>query len=474
VDTCGTSPEPLLDALVRGRGPRTVEIAGERIGPDRLLAAAGAVADRVAGAGTVALLARACRETVVGVAGCLAAGVTVVPVPADCGEAEREHILRDSGARLLLVPGTGPPPPARDGSVPLLPVSAGESGRASHPEPPADHAALVLYTSGTTGPAKGVPVRRSAIAADLDALAEVWQWSSQDVLVHGLPLFHVHGLVLGILGALRIGSGLVHTGRPTPARYAAAGGTLYFGVPTVWSRISRDAGAARALSRARLLVSGSAALPAPVHEALGALTGQAPVERYGMTETLITLSARADGPRRRGHVGTPLPGTEARLLGEDGRAVAPDGVTFGELSVRGPTVFDGYLGRPADTAAAFDDRGWFRTGDVATVDEDGWYRIIGRTSTDIISSGGFRIGAGEVEDALLEHPAVGGGARGGPAGRTTTWGNGWLPSSSRTVREPRSWRSSSRRGCRPTRGRARSTSCPTCRATTWGRCASPT
>ena len=124
---------------------------------------------------------------------------------------------------------------------------------------------MILYTSGTTGAPKGVPVTSRAIAADLDALAEAWEWTADDTLVHGLPLFHVHGLVLGVLGALRIGSRLVHTGRPTPARYAAAAapksgtagttaGTLYFGVPTVWSRIAADPASAKALSTARLLV----------------------------------------------------------------------------------------------------------------------------------------------------------------------------------------------------------------------------
>jgi fatty acid CoA ligase FadD36 len=256
----------------------------------------------------------------------------------------------------------------------------------------------VLYTSGTTGAPKGVVISREAVAADLDALAEAWQWTADDTLVHGLPLFHVHGLVLGVLGALRTGSRLVHTGRPTPGAYAAAGGTLYFGVPTVWHRVVRDEAAARALSGARLLVSGSAPLPAPVYEGLRELTGHEPVERYGMTETLITVSARAAGRRAPGAVGTALRGVTTRL------AQSADGV--GELQVSGPTLFEGYLGRPEATAASYTDDGWFRTGDIAAVDEDGTHRIVGRASTDLIKSGGYRIGAGEVENALLAHPAV--------------------------------------------------------------------
>src|SRR5581483_11089997 len=164
-----------------------------------------------------------------------------------------------------------------------------------------------------------------------------------------------------------------------------AGGTLYFGVPTVWSRVVGAPGAARALAGARLLVSGSAPLPAPVFAGIEALTGHRPVERYGMTETLITVSARADGPRRAGYVGRPVAGVRTRLMGEDG-----------ELQIRGATLFDGYLNRPEATAAAYTDDGWFRTGDIATIDADGMHRIVGRASTDLIKSGGFRIGAGEV------------------------------------------------------------------------------
>ncbi|MEH6379366.1 AMP-binding protein, partial [Streptomyces sp. KLMMK] len=277
-------------------------------------------------------------------------------------------------------------------------VDLGERRDWSGAEPAPDSTALILYTSGTTGAPKGALIPRGAVAAGLDGLAEAWQWTAGDTLVHGLPLFHVHGLVLGVLGALRTGCRLVHTGRPTPEAYAAAGGSLYFGVPTVWSRVVREPSAARELAGARLLVSGSAALPAPVFRDLEALTGQRPVERYGMTETLITVSARADGERRPGAVGTPLRGVRTRLAATEGG--------IGELEVCGPTLFSGYLGRPEATAAAHTADGWFRTGDIAAVEEDGTHRIVGRASTDLIKSGGYRVGAGEVENALLDHPAV--------------------------------------------------------------------
>jgi fatty acid CoA ligase FadD36 len=228
--------------------------------------------------------------------------------------------------------------------------------------------------------------------------------------VHGLPLFHVHGLVLGLLGSLRIGNRFVHTGKPTPAGYAKAraesGGSLFFAVPTVWSRVVADASAAEALRPARLLVSGSAPLPVPVFDRLAELTGHQPIERYGASESLITISTRADGERRAGWVGLPVAGVETRLLDDNDNPVPHDGETVGRLQVRGPMMFDGYLNRPEATAEAFGADGWYRTGDVAVIDGGGMHRIVGRESVDLIKSGGYRIGAGEIETSLLGHPGV--------------------------------------------------------------------
>ncbi|WP_331762024.1 AMP-binding protein [Streptomyces sp. NBC_01546] len=374
----------MLTALdgVYGDRPDAVTVAGRSASYEDLLGAARAVAADVAGAPAFAVTATASLETVAAAVGGLLAGVPLVPLPPDAGPAEREHILRDSGAVVV--------------DVDFARRSSGWSGKA----PAAEDPAMILYTSGTTGAPKGVVLSGAALAADLDALAEAWQWSAEDTLVHGLPLFHVHGLVLGVLGALRTGSRLVHTGRPTPEAYAAAGGSLYFGVPTVWSRIAGAPEAAAALSGARLLVSGSAALPAPVFRDLERLTGLRPVERYGMTETLITISGRAGGEVRPGTVGTPLRGIRTRIAAEPGAEI-------GELQLTGPTLFAGYLGRPEATADAYTEDGWFRTGDIAAVDEaDGVHRIVGRASIDLIKSGGYRIGAGEIENALLDHPKV--------------------------------------------------------------------
>jgi fatty acid CoA ligase FadD36 len=382
-----------------------VSIDGVMLSRSDLIGAATSVAERVGGAHRVAVLATPTASTVLAITGCLIAGVPFVPVPSDVGVAERRHMLTDSGVQAWL----GPEPDEPAG-LPHIPVRLHARSWHRYPEPAPQATAMVIYTSGTTGLPKGVLLSRRAIAADLDALAQAWEWTADDVLVHGLPLFHVHGLVLGLLGSLRIGNRFVHTGRPTPAGYAQAcseaGGTLYFGVPTVWSRVVADEAAAEALRPARLLVSGSAALPVPVFDRMAALTGHQPIERYGASESLITISTRADGERRAGWVGLPIAGVQTRLLDDNGDPVPRDGETVGRLQVRGPMMFDGYLNRPEATTEAFDADGWYRTGDVAVVDSQGMHRIVGRESVDLIKSGGYRIGAGEIETSLLGHPGV--------------------------------------------------------------------
>jgi fatty acid CoA ligase FadD36 len=378
-----------------------VTIDGTTLSRSDLVGAATSVAERVGGMSRVAVLATPTAATVLAITGCLIAGVPFVPVPGDVGVAERAHILTDSGAQAWLGE-----LPEDAGGLPHIPVRVHARSWHTYPEPSPDALAYVMYTSGTTGAPKGVQTSRRAVAACIDALAEAWQWSSDDTLVHGLPLFHVHGLVLGLLGSLRIGNRFVHTGKPTPAAYAQARGSLYFAVPTVWSRVAADQDAARALSSARLLVSGSAPLPVPVFERLGALTGHTPVERYGSTESLITLSTFADGERRPGWVGLPLRGVASRLLDDAGAPVPHDGETIGHLHIRGPMLFEGYLNRPDATAEVLDADGWYRTGDVAVIDESGMHRIVGRESVDLIKSGGFRVGAGEIETVLLGHDGV--------------------------------------------------------------------
>jgi malonyl-CoA/methylmalonyl-CoA synthetase len=408
-----------------------------------LAASAGALAARLDGAGRVAVWATPTLETAVGVVAALLAGVPAVPLNPKSGAAELGHILGDSTPSLVLA-APGDLLPTALGALERIDVeattkTAAEAGAHAGEETEAGTEvvvtveaavrdpgapALVVYTSGTTGPPKGAVIPRRAVAATLDALADAWQWTGDDVLVHGLPLFHVHGLIIGILGPLRRGGSVRHLGRFSAegvARELNAGATMLFGVPTMYHRLAEaldgDPGLAEALGRARLLVSGSAALPLHDHERITAATGRGVVERYGMTETLMNTSVRADGEVRPGTVGVPLPGVGLRLVEEDGTTIAGyeadgtptgayDGESVGEIQVRGPNLFTEYLNRPDATAAAYTADGWFRTGDMAVLDPDGSVRIVGRKTTDLIKSGGYKIGAGEIENALLEHPGV--------------------------------------------------------------------
>ncbi|GGP99106.1 acyl-CoA synthetase [Streptomyces mutabilis] len=406
---------PALSPAATGAGAdRPALRFGERsLTYGQLAAAAGGTADRIRGAGRVAVWATPAMETAVAVVAALLAGVPAVPLNPKSGDKELGHILSDSEPSLVLAPPGVELPPA-PGALERIDVDVHATGPV--PEDRADDGApaLVVYTSGTTGPPKGAVLPRRALATTLDALADAWRWTDDDVLVQGLPLFHVHGLVLGILGPLRRGGSVRHLGRFTTegaARELNDGATMLFGVPTMYHRIAEALPAepelAKALAGARLLVSGSAALPVHDHERIAAATGRRVIERYGMTETLMNTSVRADGEPRAGTVGVPLPGVELRLVEEDGTPIAAlDGESVGEIQVRGPNLFTEYLNRPDATAAAFTEDGFFRTGDMAVRDPDGYVRIVGRKATDLIKSGGYKIGAGEIENALLENPEV--------------------------------------------------------------------
>jgi malonyl-CoA/methylmalonyl-CoA synthetase len=429
--TVGEVGDVLFPALHARSGRPALRFGDRTLTHGELALAAGAVVPRLTGRTRVALWATSEPETVVGVVAALLAGVPVVPLNPRTGERELAHILGDSvpdavlaapGARLpaglealdrievhATVPVPGAAPGGAEGAGGAAGVPDGAGPAAHDPE----QAALIVYTSGTTGPPKGAVLPRRAIATTLDALADAWRWDADDVLVHGLPLFHVHGLVLGVLGPLRRGGAVRHLGRFSAegvARELNSGGTMLFGVPTMYHRLAEDLpedpALVRALSGARLLVSGSAALPLHDHERITAATGRRVIERYGMTETLMNTSVRADGSSAPGSVGVPLPGVELRLVTDDGAEVtAYDGESIGEVQVRGGHLFSGYLNRPDATAAAFDGD-WFRTGDMAVREPDGAVRLVGRRATDLIKSGGYKLGAGEIENALLEHPGV--------------------------------------------------------------------
>lgn len=368
----------------------------------------------------VAIYTDATLETMVTLAASAACGLVTVPIDPKLGPRELQHIARDADPVLAIAAD----PSEVSGRMGALTTARAEIGAmdasAFEPRPILDAPMLLLYTSGTTGAPKGALLSSANVAFDLDALASAWEWTALDTIVHALPLFHVHGLVLGLYGALRRGGTLSWVPRFTPETLGAAllaasaeeeRSALLFAVPTIVHRLLEaaqgDATLRAALASARLLVSGSAALPTREQERARVLIGRGFVERYGMTETLISCAVRASEGARPGLVGRPLDGVELRLV-DDARAPieASDDATLGEIAVRGPHVFLGYLNRPDATAEVRDAEGWFYTGDLATRLGDGAIRIVGRRATDLIKCGGFKIGAGEIEAALLEHPAV--------------------------------------------------------------------
>jgi malonyl-CoA/methylmalonyl-CoA synthetase len=401
----------LLPALLEPTDGEAVSTPEGALTYRQLRDAAASVAAQLPRDERVALWATPELATIAGALGALAAGAPFIPLNPKSGARELDHVLADARPAGVIASPSAELPEALAG---LPRVAVGEtSATATWPDEPDDAAAaIVMYTSGTTGPPKGVVLSRRAIARNLDALADAWAWTAADVLVHALPLFHVHGLVLGILGPSRLGGRVRHVGAFDPARVAAAlaaDGTMLFGVPTMYHRLAvaaeNDPGVASALRGARLLVSGSAPLPAADHDRIQRACGQRIVERYGMSETLMITAVRHDGERRAGYVGPPLADVELRLLDEDGAEVPADDATIGNVLVRGPSLLDGYLNQPQATAEAFRD-GWFDTGDLGTLSPDGYLRLVGRRSTDMIKSGGYRIGAGEIESALVEHPGV--------------------------------------------------------------------
>jgi len=364
----------------------------------------------------VAVWAHPNLESIVGLIGSVAAGVTTIPLNPDIGDKELQHILADAKPRAIF----SSQPESDRARTPGLSVHgfmSPERSLVTHrlaDERGADEPILVLYTSGTTGAPKGAVLSAINIATTLSGLRDAWALDETDTIVHALPLFHAHGLVFGLFGALHVGACLHFIPKFTPEAVATAlegPRRVLYAVPTMYRRLidaaERDPAVQRGLQTARLLVSGSAALPAREHARIEAVTGQRVCERYGLSETLVNTAVRHDGERRPGYVGLPLAGVEVKLV-DDARVTLAvrDDSTLGEIAVRGRNVFLGYLNRPEATLEVLDSEGWFYTGDLGTVAADGYLRIVGRKATDLIKTGGFKVGAGEIEAALLEHPAV--------------------------------------------------------------------
>lgn len=284
------------------------------------------------------------------------------------------------------------------------------------PEVAPDRRAMILYTSGTTSRPKGVVTTHANIEAQIKSLVEAWEWQADDRIPLFLPMHHIHGIINVLSCAMWSGATIEPFAKfdlsPILDRVAAGAWSLFMAVPTIYVRLiqtlepmpeDKREEIIAGFAGMRLMVSGSAALPASVHETWQSLTGQRLLERYGMTEIGMGLSNLYRGERRPGAVGRPLPRVEIRLKSESGKLIEAEDQP-GEIQVRGPGVFLEYWNRPDVTENSFDD-GWFRTGDVAVV-ESGYFRIMGRQSIDIIKSGGYKLSALEIEAALLDHPAI--------------------------------------------------------------------
>ena len=357
----------------------------------------------------VAWVVRSSVDAVVVLVGCLRRGLVVVPVNPGYQEQELAHLLDDSGATLVVedVGADGPCAPlaAVLGARPLTTTAALCAGEVADDisvdvDVDDEDLALLIYTSGTTGRSKGCAHTAGGLARGIDALMSLWGVSDDDVIVHALPLFHVHGLCVALLGALLRGATtrlLPRFSAEAVVDAAATGGTVFMSVPTMIHRLLGHLDArpvdGAVLGRLRLLSCGSAALSADHLVAFRDKTGLTILERYGMSETLITLSNPLHGARKPGSVGRAVPGTSLRIVDD-------------ELQVKTPGMMRGYWNRPDADAEVFVDDGWFTTGDVVSVDDDGAVSIVGRASQDILKVGGYKLSTREIEEQLERHPAI--------------------------------------------------------------------
>ena len=363
----------------------------------------------------VAVLCTPGHDVVTAVLACWHAGAIAVPLHPPNPDAESAYALDDSGAATIVAS------PAHRDAAARLAASAGirlvdvaADGLVHRLSPRLDKPALMIYTSGTTGRPKGAVHTHRSLAAMVDGMVTAWGWSAADRTVLVLPLNHVHGLINVTFTALAVGAWCEAPGGFDASgvweRFSSGAITVFMAVPTVYARLTAAWEAADDVTRSRwsagaaglrLMVSGSAALPVSTLEQWRQLTGQTLLERYGMTELGMVLSNTLDH-RVPGHVGEPMPDVEVRVVDDTGAAV-PEGQP-GELLVRGSQVFAGYWERPDATADAFVD-GWFRTGDVG-VHEPGGYRLLGRSSVDIIKTGGEKVSALEIEEVYRTHPSI--------------------------------------------------------------------
>jgi len=269
-----------------------------------------------------------------------------------------------------------------------------------------DDLAAILYTSGTTGRSKGAMLSHDNLASNIRVLQEAWQWQKGDVLLHALPLFHIHGLFVAAHGALMNGSKTIFLSKfeSTSVLRHLPRATVFMGVPTYYVRLlSEPAFGHDACKNIRLFVSGSAPLLTETFETFVEKTGHTILERYGMSETAMLTSNPYQGPRKAGTVGPPLPGVSVRVMNQENQVCGTDEI--GDIQVSGPNIFKGYWQMPEKTAEEFTEDAYFKTGDVGRIDADGYLSIVGR-SKDLIISGGYNVYPKEIESVIDEMPGV--------------------------------------------------------------------
>jgi malonyl-CoA/methylmalonyl-CoA synthetase len=348
------------------------------------------------------------------------AGAAAVLINTQYRQVELSHILSDSAPRMVVCDPEGSAHVAQAAGAAgaelvvvepeaiLAPGAVATTWHGALPE--SEDLAILAYTSGTTGRAKGAMLTHGCLAANSAAVCAAWAWTRADRLLLVLPLFHIHGLGVGVHGTLVAGASLELHARFEPqealTRLASGAVSMFFGVPTIYSRLietARQQNQPQPLPL-RLCVSGSAPLAPQTLNAFEALTGQRILERYGMTETGMNLTNPYTGERRAGTVGMAFPGQEARVVAVRSRLPLPDG-EIGEVQVRGPHVCAGYWRNATATAEVFGPDGWFSTGDLGWCSADGYYTLTGR-ARELIISGGYNIYPREVEELLLGHPGV--------------------------------------------------------------------
>ena len=423
-------PNPLYDALFRpheGSSKTFLSLKGGReISYGDFLAMTARFAHVLGASGIragdrVALQAKKSPEALAVYAACVANGAVFLPLNTAYTPAEVDYFVSDSGARLLIADGASEaalaPIAARSGAK-LLTLNGDGSGSLAdaaktRPDrfPPVDRTqddlAALLYTSGTTGRSKGAMLTQANLLSNAEALVETWRFTGNDVLLHALPIFHTHGLFVATNVMLFVGGTMIFlpsldvddliTQMPKA--------TTMMGVPTFYTRLLADPRLDRELvAHIRLFVSGSAPLLAETHREFEARTGKRILERYGMTETNMNTSNPYDGERRAGTVGFPLPGVELRIADPETGVSLPQG-EIGIIEVRGPNVFKGYWNMPEKTKEEFRPDGFFITGDLGTMDAEGYVTIVGRAK-DLVISGGYNIYPKEVELLLDGEPGV--------------------------------------------------------------------